>query len=55
MEYSIKYIKYIEYAGLGMDSNQFVMICLHFLTTWDKTRKRSGARRPTFFEKAILI
>ena len=55
MGYSITYIKYIKYSGLGMDSNiflRFLNIFGHCWTIRDTTRKMPGAKRPTFFEKS---
>ena len=51
MGYSITNIKYIKYSGLGMDSNHFFMIFGQCWTIWDKTRKMSGAKQPTFLKK----
>ena len=42
MGYSIKYIKYIKYSGLGMDSNQFWMILNNFGQFWSENIEQNS-------------
>ena len=51
MGYSIKYIKYMEYTGSGLDSNNFIRFLIDFGQIWTFW----GKVRPTFFEKVIPI
>ncbi len=55
MGYSVKYIKYIKYSGLGMDSNQFWMILNNFGQFWTILERKHRTKQPTFFENVILI